>query len=95
MEYARLTSSRDQAGGHVFALPLGQTVPRGTWRVDIKADVNAPALASARVLVEDFLPERIDVTLDLPEGPLRGRGHAAPVAGAPAGQPPRLSLWPL
>eukprot|EP00903_Cladosiphon_okamuranus_P021251 g19522.t1 len=73
VEYARLTSSRDQAGGHVFDLPLGQTVPRGTWRVDIKADVSAPALASARVLVEDFLPERIDVTLNLPEGPLRAQ----------------------
>ncbi|MBY6167068.1 alpha-2-macroglobulin family protein [Pseudooceanicola nitratireducens] len=73
VEYARLTSSRDQAGGHVFDLPLGQTVPRGTWRVDIKADVSAPALASARVLVEDFLPERIDVTLNLPEGPLNAQ----------------------
>ncbi|WP_375175906.1 alpha-2-macroglobulin family protein [Pseudooceanicola sp.] len=70
VEYARMTSTRDAAGGHVFAMPLGQTVPRGSWRIDIKADLDAPALATTKVLVEDFLPERIDVTLDLPEGPL-------------------------
>ncbi|WP_136634463.1 alpha-2-macroglobulin family protein [Pseudooceanicola onchidii] len=70
VEYARMTSTRDAAGGHVFAMPLGQTVPRGSWRVDIKADLDAPALATTKVLVEDFLPERIDVALDLPEAPL-------------------------
>lgn len=70
VEYARMTSTRDASGGHVFAMPLGQTVPRGSWRIDIKADVDAPPLASEKVLVEDFLPERIDVALDLPEGPL-------------------------
>ncbi|WP_407491915.1 alpha-2-macroglobulin family protein [Pseudooceanicola sp. MF1-13] len=70
VEYARMTSTRDVAGGHVFAMPLGQTVPRGSWRIEVKADVDAPALASTRVLVEDFLPERIDVTLDMPEGVL-------------------------
>lgn len=70
VEYARMTSTRDAAGGHVFAMPLGQTVPRGSWRIDIKSDLDAPALATTKVLVEDFLPERIDVALDLPEGPL-------------------------
>jgi len=70
VEYSRMTSSRDVAGGHVFAMPLGQTVPRGSWRIEVKADVDAPALASTRVLVEDFLPERIDVTLNMPEGVL-------------------------
>ena len=70
VEYARMTSTSDTAGGHVFAMPLGQTVPRGSWRIDIKADLDAPALATRKVLVEDFMPERIDVALDLPEGPL-------------------------
>lgn len=73
VEYARMTSTRDAAGGHVFAVPLGPSVPRGSWRIDIKADVDAPALASRKVLVEDFLPERIDVALDLPVGPLAAR----------------------
>ena len=70
VEYARMTSNRDAAGGHVFALPLGQTVPRGNWRIEVKSDLDAPALASQKVLVEDFLPERIKVDLTLPKGPL-------------------------
>lgn len=71
VEYSRSLSTKDVSGGHVFDLPLGDSVPRGAWRLDIKADVDAPALASRTVLVEDFLPERIDFDLSLPDGPLR------------------------
>ncbi len=71
VEYSRQLSQNARAGGHVFALPLGGDVPRGAWRVDIHSDVDKPALASQTVLVEDFLPERIDFTLELPEAPLR------------------------
>ncbi|MEJ6403399.1 alpha-2-macroglobulin family protein [Yoonia sp. 2307UL14-13] len=67
VEYSRETSASGQAGGHVFAMPVASTAPRGTWRVDLKADVDAPALASTTVLVEDFLPERIDFDLSLPD----------------------------
>ena len=70
VEYSRALSADDAAGGHVFALPVGDTAPRGTWTLDIKADLAAPALASTQLLVEDFLPERIDFTLSLPEGTL-------------------------
>ncbi|WP_127113033.1 alpha-2-macroglobulin family protein [Shimia sediminis] len=70
VEYSRMTSNRDAAGGHVFAMSLGQTVPRGTWKLAIKTDPDAPALATQKVLVEDFLPERIDFTQSLPEGPI-------------------------
>ncbi|MFU1478429.1 alpha-2-macroglobulin family protein [Roseovarius sp. C7] len=71
VEYARHISAEDRAGGHVFALPIGASAPRGTWRLEIKADVDAPALASQSLLVEDFLPERIDFTQTLPDAPLR------------------------
>ncbi|MFY0682189.1 MAG: alpha-2-macroglobulin family protein [Thalassovita sp.] len=71
VEYARHVSTRDASGGHIFAMPLGSTVPRGTWRLDLKADPEAPALASQKFLVEDFLPERIDFSLSLPGGPFR------------------------
>ena len=71
VEYARHFSDQDVAGGHVFAMPVGATVPRGTWRLDIKADVDAPALASTTVLVEDFLPERIDFELALLQDQMR------------------------
>ncbi|MEM9579441.1 MAG: alpha-2-macroglobulin family protein [Pseudomonadota bacterium] len=71
VEYSRQLSSNDMAGGHVFRVPLGATVPRGSWSLDIKADPDAPALASATVLVEDFLPERIDFDLTLTDAPVR------------------------
>ncbi|MBA85974.1 alpha-2-macroglobulin family protein [Thalassobius sp. S69A] len=71
VEYARHLSARDMAGGHVFQMPLGATVPRGTWRLAIKADTQAAPLSTAKFLVEDFLPERIDFDMGLPEGTLR------------------------
>lgn len=67
VEYSRIISQQERAGGHVFALPLGGDVPRGVWRVDMLSDPNAPALASQTVLVEDFLPERVAFDLALSE----------------------------
>ncbi|MCZ4351999.1 MG2 domain-containing protein [Roseovarius aestuarii] len=82
VEYSRHLSADDTAAGHVFDMPVGTTAPRGTWTLDIKADVDAPALASTQILVEDFLPERIDFTLTLPEGALRPA--ALPLLGVEA-----------
>jgi alpha-2-macroglobulin len=70
VEYSRIASTEDQAGGHVFDLPVAGSAPRGVWQVAVLADVDAPALATASVLVEDFLPERIDFELNV-AGPVR------------------------
>lgn len=78
VEYSRHLSAEGDAGGHVFALPVGSSAPRGSWSLDIKADPDAPPLASRTVLVEDFLPERIDFDLALPDGPIRP-GDAPPL----------------
>ena len=43
-----------------FSLPIAGSAPRGVWRLEMFADLEAPALASKTFLVEDFLPERID-----------------------------------
>ena len=71
VEYSRHLSQNAVAGGHVFAMPLGNDVPRGAWRLDILSDVDGPALTSQTILVEDFLPERIDFDITLPDAPLR------------------------
>ncbi|NIZ60355.1 PAN domain-containing protein [Sedimentitalea sp. CY04] len=76
VEYSRHISDGGQMGGHVFALPVGLSAPRGTWRLDIKSDPKAPALASRQILVEDFLPERIDYTQELPTAGLRPGDNA-------------------
>jgi len=71
VEYARNLAPDLGAGGHVVAFPIAGSAPRGTWRLDVFADVNAAPIASQRLLVEDFLPERIDFAMSLPEGFLR------------------------
>ncbi len=71
VEYSRHLSTEDASGGHVFKMPVAATAPRGSWTLDIKTDPDAPVLASQKVLVEDFLPERIDFDLALPDAPIR------------------------
>ncbi len=66
VEYSRIVSTDDRAGGHVFALPVAATAPRGTWQIAVLVDADAAPLARTTVLVEDFLPERIDFDLTLP-----------------------------
>lgn len=80
VEYSRMMPEEAGAGGFVWQMPLGPDVPRGTWRLALHADPDVPPLASQTLLVEDFLPERIDVDLSMPEAPL------------PTGQPVSLDL---
>ncbi|MGL4309609.1 MAG: alpha-2-macroglobulin family protein, partial [Paracoccaceae bacterium] len=70
VEYARGLAEDVGAGGHVIDMPIGVSAPRGTWRLELLADADAPPLTSTTFLVEDFLPERIDFTLALPN-PIR------------------------
>lgn len=70
VEYTRVLASDAGAGGHVWALPVAGGAPRGIWTLEILADTKAAPLRSTTVLVEDFLPERIDATLTLPDGPI-------------------------
>lgn len=71
VEYSRAQTADAGAGGHVFALPVAGSAPRGVWNLSIYADLDAPALRSQTVLVEDFLPERIDFALTLADTPIR------------------------
>jgi alpha-2-macroglobulin len=71
VEYARALAEDAGGGGHIFALPIAGSAPRGTWRLEVRADLEAAPLAAKTFLVEDFLPERIDFALALPDGPIR------------------------
>jgi uncharacterized protein YfaS (alpha-2-macroglobulin family) len=70
VEYSRQLVEDQGAGGHVFALPIAGSAPRGVWRLEMYADLEAPALTSKTFLVEDFLPERIDFDLTMADAPL-------------------------
>ncbi len=65
VEYSRALIADSGAGGHVFDLPLAANAPRGVWRIELFADLDARALGSKTLLVEDFIPEKIDFALDL------------------------------
>ncbi|MAM63663.1 alpha-2-macroglobulin family protein [Maritimibacter sp. UBA3975] len=82
VEYSRQVSDGAGAGGHVFDMPVSGAAPRGTWRLDLHADPKEPALASTTLLVEDFLPERIDFDLTMPDGPISA--SATPTLGIDA-----------
>lgn len=94
VEYSRLAAPDIGQGGHVFALPLAGSAPRGVWRLEVYADPDAKPLASRTFLVEDFLPERIDFTTDITNEPLRPGDRlrisvsARYLFGAPAGDLP-------
>ncbi len=82
VEYRRQIAPEVGAGGYVISLPLLGNAPRGTWRLDVFADPKAAPLASAKLLVEDFLPERIDFDLTLPDAVLSAQ--ATPQLGVTA-----------
>lgn len=79
VEAARATSATGAAGGHVFAFDLPANAPLGTWRLRVGVDPEA-ALADVSLLVEDFLPERVDLALAPPGGAALGEPLRLPVA---------------
>jgi len=70
VEYSRTLAPDAGGGGRAVSLPVSGSAPRGTWRIEAFAQDDGPTLASEPFLVEDFLPERIDFTLSLPDGPM-------------------------
>ena len=68
-EFAKLMPAPAGDGGYVLDFPIPATATRGAWRIDLRVEEDGPALASARMLVEDFLPERIDFALELGDAP--------------------------
>ena len=81
VEYARAAVT-DLGGGYVYAHRIAASAPRGVWKTELYADLQARPLASRTFLVEDFLPERIDVELDLADSHLRPGESASVTATA-------------
>ncbi|WP_082504397.1 alpha-2-macroglobulin [Methylobacterium sp. Leaf111] len=63
VEYRRAQVADAGLGGRALALPLLAGAQHGTWRVAAYTDPKAPAIGEASFLVEDYVPERLDVTL--------------------------------
>ncbi len=55
------------AGGYFLAYQLTDGAMRGSWRMRVYADTEAPALTSVSFLVEDFEPERLAFEVSAPD----------------------------
>jgi hypothetical protein len=64
VEHARLPLADQGLGGRTTKLALGPSVMTGTWRVKVHTDPKAAPIAQAAFLVEDFVPERLELKLD-------------------------------
>ena len=53
----------DGLGGRSFTLGLPPTAMTGTWRGRVFADPKSAAIGETSFLVEDYVPERLDMTL--------------------------------
>ena len=63
VEHSRVALTDQGLGGRSHTLRLSATAMTGTWRVRLHADPKADPLSSAAFLVEDFVPERLDLKL--------------------------------
>lgn len=63
VEHKRQTLLDGGLGGRSYALELGRGVMTGTWRAKLYADPKGEPVSQVSFLVEDFIPERIDMIL--------------------------------
>ena len=63
VEQTRLVMNDQGLGGRALVVPLAKTAMTGTWRLWLHTDPKAPAIAERAFLVEDFVPEKLDMTL--------------------------------
>ena len=77
VEYARAQLDENSAGGRTHQIDLVPDAQSGTWRIRAYVDPKGDAVGEVRFLVENYVPERIALTLTPPaEQPERG-GTAA------------------
>nr|WP_246505323.1 alpha-2-macroglobulin [Microvirga antarctica] len=63
VEYRRAQVEDQGLGGRAFAIPILPGSLRGTWRVAAYTDPKGPAIGDVTFLVEDYIPERLEVKL--------------------------------
>ncbi len=63
VEYRRAVVDDQGLGGRAWSLPLLAGAAHGTWRVQAYIDPKGEPVGETTFLVEDYLPERIDVKL--------------------------------
>lgn len=90
VEFRRMAVSSETLGGYAVDLPILANAMRGTWTVAIHTDPKKPAIAQSTFLVDDFVPDRLDLKLSSeakaisPEAPATVSADGRYLYGAPA-----------
>ncbi|MEM7428839.1 MAG: alpha-2-macroglobulin family protein [Pseudomonadota bacterium] len=91
VEDRRVVDDGAELGGYAVKLDVPANAKRGTWQVQVHTDPKQDPVATQRFLVEDFQPERTDMTLTpaaksiAPAGTLPVKVEGRYLYGAPAG----------
>jgi uncharacterized protein YfaS (alpha-2-macroglobulin family) len=64
VEHARIALADQGLGGRAHKLVLGPSAMTGTWRVKVHTDPRAAPIGQTAFLVEEFVPERLDLKLE-------------------------------
>lgn len=76
VEYRRRQVEDQGAGGRAHSIQLVSGAATGTWRVLAYSDPKGQAIGETSFLVEDYVPERLELTLT-PKAPLLQAGEPA------------------
>ena len=92
VEHSRVTLPDQGQGGRATTLALPGSAMTGTWRAKVHTDPKANPIAQTAFLVEDFVPERLELKLEPAVQGARPRGSPAssssPAAISTARRPP-------
>ena len=70
VEHSRSTLKDRGLGGRDITLPLAASSQTGTWRAKLHTDPQKDPITQVSFLVEDFVPERLDLKLEAPTAAL-------------------------
>ncbi|MGI9404468.1 MAG: MG2 domain-containing protein [Hyphomicrobium sp.] len=93
VEHRRVTLNDEGLGGRDITMTLSGGAMTGTWRAKLHADPQGDPITQVSFLVEDFVPERLDLRLDPPAGALApGQTQTIKAAGRYLYGPPAADL---
>ncbi|MGO4387889.1 MG2 domain-containing protein [Microvirga sp. 2YAF29] len=78
VEYRRTQVEDQGLGGRAFSMPILPGSLRGTWRISAYTDPKGSPVGQATFLVEDYVPERLEVNLT-PQGKALQPGEEAAI----------------
>jgi uncharacterized protein YfaS (alpha-2-macroglobulin family) len=90
VEAQRFTLRPQGAAGYSVSIPIAKSAPTGSWRVLAHVDPKGPIVGSTGFKVEDFVPERLEMTLSAepkilaPDKPIKISVVGKFLYGAPA-----------